>query len=112
MQIDTIKLLEWAALAAALLWTVGLLGLAAGSRKAKRAFRGKGYLRPPSGKAWVRFLYYKHYDSFEDPSIRFCYGISHICMYLFVILVVTLTIFVGSEFLLRNVSAGPSPLGG
>jgi hypothetical protein len=107
MQIDTIKLLEWAALASALLWMVGLWGLSSGSRKARRAFRGKGYLRPPTGKAWLRFLYYKHYDSFEDSGIRFSYGLAHLCLFLFVILAIALGIFLGSEFLLRNMSPGP-----
>ena len=107
MPIDTVTLLEYAALAASILWTLGLLGLAMGSRRARRAFRGKGYLRPPTGKAWLRFLYYKHYDAFEDPSIRSFYRLAHICLNLFVLLVVVLCIFLGSVALLTKVSSVP-----
>lgn len=106
---DTITLLEWAALAFMALWTLGLWGIMVGSRKARRAFRGKGYLRPPTGKAWLRFIYYQHYDSFEDPGIRFYYRLAHICLFIFIILALALTIFLGSEFLLSKVSAGPAP---
>jgi len=108
MPFDTITLLKWAALIAAGLWTLGLWGIVAGSRKARRFFRGKGYLRPPTGKAWLRFLYYKHYDSFEDRGIRFCYGLAHACLSIFVILAVTLAIFIGSELLLSKVSSLPT----
>src|ERR1700744_6301113 len=93
--IDPIAILEWAALVGAALWTIGLFGLAMGSRRAKYAFRGKGYLRPPSGKAWIRFLYYKHYDAFEDPWIRFYYKIARICLFGSVLIVVGAVIFIG-----------------
>jgi len=108
MPIDTITLLEWAALVAVGLWSAGLWGIVAGSRKARRFFRGKGYLRPPTGRAWLRFLYYKHYDTFEDPGIRFCYGLAHTCLAIFVILAVALAIFLGSDFLLSKVSNAPT----
>src|ERR1700679_3096606 len=108
MLIDPLVLLEYAALAPSMLWTLGLWGIAMGSRKARRAFRGKGYLRPPSGKAWLRFLYYKHYEAFEDPSIRSFYRLAHICLFLFVVLVIVLGIFLGSVVLLSKVSSGPS----
>jgi hypothetical protein len=110
MPFDLFTILEYAALASAILWTVGLWGLAAGSRQAKRAFRGKGYLRPPTGKAWLRFLYYKHYDSFEDAGIRFAYRTAHVCLFLFVVLVIALSIFLGSVYLLRYVSPVPQPV--
>ena len=109
MTIDTITILEWAALLAVALWVLGLWGIVVGSRKAKRVFRGKGYLRPPTGKAWLRFLYYKHYDSFEDPGIRFYYGLAHVCFFLFAIVAVTALIFLGSEVLLSKVASGPEP---
>jgi hypothetical protein len=111
MQINTITLLEWAALGVSLLWTVGLWGLVMGSRRARRAFRGKGYLRPPSGKAWLRFLYYKHYDSFEDPGIRFYYALARVCLYIFVLLALALSICLGSDIVLRGVSSGSMPGG-
>ena len=108
MVIDNVTLLEWTALAVAVLCTIGFACMIMGGRRAKRAFRGKGYLRPPTGKAWLRFLYYKHYDSFEDRGIRFCYGLAHACLSIFVILAVTLAIFIGSELLLSKVSSLPT----
>jgi hypothetical protein len=109
MTIDTITILEWAALLAVALWVLGLWGIVVGSRKAKRAFRGKGYLRPPTGKAWLRFLYYKHYDSFEDPGIRFYYGLAHVSLFLFAIVFIATLIFLGSVALLSKVASGPGP---
>ena len=108
MPIDTVKLLEWAALGGSVIWVIGLWSMLMGSRRARRAFRGKGYLRPPSGRAWLRFLYFQHYDSFEDPSIRFYYRIAHYCLIAFVILVVMLLIFIGSVLVLTRVSSSPS----
>ncbi len=109
---NLVSLLEWSALACAILWTVGLWCILSGSRRARRAFRGKGYLRPPTGKAWLRFLYYKHYDSFEDPGIRFYYRMARFCLFFFVFLVVAVTIFVGSIFFLGRVTpATPIPVG-
>src|ERR1700761_5323019 len=97
---NAIPLLEWSGLGMAILCTIGLWSMLVGSRRARRAFRGKGYLRPPTGKAWVRFLYYKHYDSFEDPAIRFYYGLAHLCLAIFVFLGVALLIFLGLILLL------------
>jgi hypothetical protein len=108
---DPIPLLEWSALGASILWTIGLWCILAGTRQARRAFRGKGYLRPPTGKAWLRFIYYKHYESFEDPAIRFYYRMARICLFLFVFLVLALGIFLGSVFLLTRVaSTQPVPV--
>ncbi len=109
MPIDTIKLLEWAALGGSVICAIGFWCILMGSRRARRAFRGKGYLRPPTGKAWLRFLYFQHYDSFEDPGIRFYYRLAHICMIAFVILAISLAIFLGSVLILTRVSSGPSP---
>jgi hypothetical protein len=109
---DVIPLLEWSALAVALLWVIGLWCILAGSRKARSAFRGKGYLRPPTGKAWLRFIYYKHYESFEDPAIRFYYRGARICLFACVFLVTAVGIFIGLVFLLgRMATAGVPPSG-
>ena len=107
MPIDLIPLLEYSTLAATLLWTFGLACVLMGSRRARRAFRGKGYLRPPTGKAWLRFIYFKHYDSFEDPMIRFYYRVARVCLFLFIFLVIALFIFVGSVGVLGRVASGP-----
>ncbi len=112
MSFDVIPLLEWSALAVSVIWTIGLWSLLMGSRHARRAFRGKGYLRPPTGKAWIRFLYYKHYESFEDAAIRFHYRTARICLFLFVFLVIAVTIFIGSIFLLTHVATSTAAQGG
>ena len=104
MPFDVTAILEWSAWAVAVLWVIGTLSILAGSRRARRAFRGKGYLRPPSGKAWIRFLYYKHYDAFEDPWIRFYYKIARICLFLSVLVVVTLIIFMALLYVLTEAS--------
>jgi hypothetical protein len=107
---NAIPLVEWSALTVAILWTVGLWCILAGSRRAKRAFRGKGYLRPPTGKAWLRFLYYKHYESFEDPTVRFYYRVARICLFLCVFIVIAVAIFLGSILgLTHMVPATPPP---
>jgi len=109
MAFNVIAFLEWGGLAVAVLWVIGSWCILAGSRRAKRAFRGKGYLRPPSGKAWIRFLYYKHYDAFEDPWIRFYYKISRFCLFLSVIIVAGLLIFMGLLFILSQTSQPTRP---
>jgi hypothetical protein len=106
---NAIPLLEWSGLAMAILCTIGLVCMLAGSRRARRAFRGKGYLRPPTGKAWVRFLYYKHYESFEDPGIRFYYRMARNCFFLFILLVVGVIIFLGSVMVLAQVTPAGIP---
>jgi hypothetical protein len=106
---DIALLLQWTALGVSVLWTIGLACIVLGSRQARRAFRGKGYLRPPSGKAWLRFIYYQHYDSFEDPAIRFYYRVARICLFLFVFLVLAVAIFVGLLCLLSRVTITTPP---
>jgi hypothetical protein len=106
---NAIPLLEWAGLALSILLSVGLWCMLAGSRRARRAFRGKGYLRPPTGRAWVRFLYYKHYESFEDSGIRFYYGLARKCFFLFILLLVALIIFLGSVIVLEQVAPAAAP---
>ena len=105
MGLNLILLVEWSALAVALLWTIGLGGIVLGTRKARRAFRGKGYLRPPSGKGLFRFLYFKHYESFEDRFVQFYFRVSRLCLLAFFILVLVVGFFVGSVYLLRSVTS-------
>jgi hypothetical protein len=109
MSFDIVPLLEWSALTFAILWALGLWCILGGSRRARRAFRGKGYLRPPTGKAWIRFLYYKHYEAFEDAGIRFYYSAARFCLFLFVFLAVALCIFVGSVYFLGRVTTATPP---
>jgi len=58
-------------------WLVGVFSLWMGCHAARRDFRGKGYIRPPSGRAWFPFLLERRYKDFENPSIPFFFGISH-----------------------------------
>jgi hypothetical protein len=109
MAFNVTAVLEWSALAVALSWVVGCWSILAGSRRAKRAFRGKGYLRPPSGKAWIRFLYYQHYDAFEDSSIRFYYKVARTCLFLSVSIVVALAIFMGLLLILTETGRETRP---
>jgi hypothetical protein len=112
MSFEAIPFLEWSALGVAILWTVGLWSILMGTRRARRFFRGKGYLRPPTGKAWLRFIYYKHYESFEDPAIRFYYRLARMCLFIFVFLVVAVVIFIGSVLVLTHVSTETPTTGG
>jgi hypothetical protein len=106
---NLIPLLEWSGLAMSILLSIGLWCMLGGSRRARRAFRGKGYLRPPTGRAWVRFLYYKHYDSFEDPGIRFYYSMARKCFFLLTLLMVAVIIFLGAVYFLEQVTPAASP---
>jgi hypothetical protein len=111
MRLNLLFILEWSALAAAVLWTIGLGCIVLGTRKARRSFRGKGYLRPPAGKGLLRFIYFKHYESFENRGVRFYFRVTRVCLFVFCSLVLILGIFVGSIFLLRSVTSdmpGPS----
>jgi hypothetical protein len=105
MVIDNLTLLEWSALALSVLCTIGFACMVMGGRRAKRAFRGKGYLRPPTGKAWLRFLYYEHYNSFEDPGIRFFYGVARLCFFGSVILALVIGIYFGSVLVLGKLAS-------
>jgi hypothetical protein len=105
MSLNLLFIVEWSALATAVLWTIGLGGIVLGTRRARRSFRGKGYLRPPSGKGLLRFIYFKHYESFENPGVRFYFRITRVCLFVFCSLVLIIGIFLGSIFLLRTVTS-------
>jgi hypothetical protein len=93
---------------AAALSFIGCSTLAVAAKKARTEYRVKGYLRAPRGVRWFRFLIYKQYDAFDNPSTRFFFSISYFCMMgLFIVLLAVMALL-GSEALLRGVNGLPS----
>ena len=88
-------------------WLVGAFSLWMGCRNAKGDFREKGYVRPPSGRAWFPFLLEKRYEAFEDSSIRFFFSISHFCLMAMMFILAAVILLVGIETLFKNM-AGPN----
>jgi hypothetical protein len=88
-------------------WFIGFSTLVVAAKKARSEFRVKGYLRTPSGMRWFRFLLYKQYDAFDNPSTRFYFAITHFCMMGLIFVLVAVTLLLGSEFLLKGVNGLP-----
>jgi hypothetical protein len=88
-------------------WFVGFCMLLVAVQKTRSKFREKGYLRTPSGTQWFHFLMFKHYDVFDDPSIRFFFGIAHLCLMGMIIDLVAVVVLFGCELLLKYMSEGP-----
>ena len=95
--------LELAGLCALLLVIVGFGSLFVGSHKARRAFRQKGFLRPPSGLGWFRFLLFRQYEWFEDSAIRRCFGTSHVCLIISFFVLGALTLFFGTAYMFNGI---------
>ncbi len=91
------------------LCVVGIPMLAVAAKKARREFRVKGYLKIPSGSDWLPFLLRKRYEAFGDPSARFYFTISHICMVGSLIVLGAVVALVSCTVMLRMVSDGPQP---
>jgi hypothetical protein len=104
MSADTLTILKIAAMCGLGFWFVGFCSLFVGVRKARRAFRGKGFLRPPRGLAWFRFLLWRQYEYFESPSIRLFFGTSHICLIGLIIVLVAMVVLIGSEVMLNGIN--------
>jgi len=102
MGYDIDSILQLGAICGAAVFFLGLVMLIVASRKASDEFREKGYLRPPSGTRWFRFLMFKHYDSFQDPLTRFFFGITHACLMATIFVLAALTILIGSEIFLNG----------
>lgn len=109
MRFDTLFIVQWSGFLVIGMALLGLWALLVATRKARREFRSKGYLRIPAGQEWFRFLMFRHYDSFQGAGIRFFYGMAHTCLFALIIVVAAVGIFLGSEFLLGTVGAGPVP---
>jgi hypothetical protein len=104
----TFSIIEMCGIVGVAFCLVGLTTLLVAVRKARPEFRGKGYLRTPSGTRWFRFLLYKQYESFENPSTRFFFGITHFCMLGMFIVLMAVAALVGSEYLLKGVNGLPT----
>ena len=87
-------------------WLVGVVALWMGSHAARRDFRGKGYVRPPSGRAWFPFLLEKRYEAFENSSIQFFFKISRFCLLAMILILAALILLVGINTLFKSM-AGP-----
>ena len=107
MTYDIFSVLEICGIIGVVFWLFGFGMLLVGVRKARSEFRGKGYLRPPSGIRWFRFLIYKQYEAFENPSIRFFFGIAHSCLVGMIIVLMAVVVLLGCELLLNGMGSLP-----
>jgi hypothetical protein len=104
IQFDFLSILELCGILWAAFCAVGLFSLWMGTRAARYDFRGKGYIRPPSGRAWFPFLLEKRYESFDNSSIRFFFGISHFCLMVLMLVTIIVVLLVGCNLLFNNMS--------
>ena len=88
-------------------WLVGSAALMVAAHKARREFRTRGYLRPPSGHKWLGFLFWKQYDYFENPQTRFYFGIAHFCFLGLVTALAAGVILIGSDVLFKSMDGVP-----
>lgn len=106
ISLDFISILEIGGIFLIALWVVGIFSLYMGSYAARRDFREKGYVRPPSGKQWFPFLFEKRYEAFNNGSIRFFFGISHFCLIALIVVAAALLLLIGANALFNSMS-GP-----
>jgi hypothetical protein len=107
MNLGIFFILELCGIIGVALWFIGFCTLLVATRKARNEFRVKGYLRAPSGTRWFRFLLYKQYDAFDNPSTRFFFGITHFCLMGVLIVLMAVVVLLGSEVLLNGMSGFP-----
>ena len=81
---------------------VCMLGIAV--RMARREFRVKGFLRPPSGTKWLHFLLWRQYEYFENPTTRSLFGAIHFCVMGTIIVLTGAVALIGSDLLLNGTS--------
>jgi hypothetical protein len=104
MDDDLFSVLKLCAICAGALFCIGFIGLLVAIRRSRYEFREKGYLRPPAGTRWFRFLLQKQYDSFEDAGARFCYAMTHFCLLGVIIALAAAGILVTSEVVLNGLN--------
>lgn len=104
MAYDIVSVLELCGIAAAAIWFIGFCMLLIAVRKARSEFRGKGYLKPPSGRELFRFLMFKQYEAFDSAGIRFFFGLAHFCLVLLIIVLAAIVILVGCDQLFNGMS--------
>jgi hypothetical protein len=106
MDLDIYTICELCGISILVFFLIGMLVLWAAARMGRREFRSKGYLRPPSGKAWIRFLLRQHYDSFENPNTRYLFDIARFCLMVVIFVTGALLILILCALLLYNVATG------
>lgn len=104
---DVFSILEACATIGVGFWLVGFCMLLMAVRKGRREFRVKGFLRIPSGTRWFRFLMFKHYNAFDNPSTRFYFGIVHFCLMGLIIVLMAVTVLLSSEFFFKSLYGMP-----
>jgi len=107
MEYDISSVIELCGICGLAFWFVGSCALLVAVRKARNEFRGKGYLRTPSGTRWFRFLLGKKYDAFQNPAARFFFGISHFCLAGMIVVLGAVVILLSCELLLGGLPGGP-----
>jgi hypothetical protein len=107
MPYDLFSVLEICGIVGVAFWFVGSCTLLVATRKARNEFRIKGYLRAPSGTRWFRFLLYKQYDAFDNPSTRFFFGIAHFCLMGVIVVLTAVVVLLGCDQLLNGTSRLP-----
>ena len=107
MGYDLVSVIELCGIAGIAFWLLGFCMILIGVRMGRREFRSKGFLRPPSGIRWFRFLLWKHYDAFDNPTTRLFFGYAHFCLIVMIIIATAIVVLLGSELLLNGVSGFP-----
>jgi len=107
MKYDLFSILEVCGACGLAFWFVGFCTLVVATRKARREFRVKGYLRTPSGRGWFRFLMFRQYEAFENPGARFFFGISHVCLMGMIVILTAIVVLLGVEILFNGMSGLP-----
>ena len=107
MGYDIFSVIELCGICGFIFWLIGSCMLLLAARKVRDEFRGKGYLRTPSGTHWIRFLLEKRYDAFANSGARFCFGISHFCLVGMMIVLGGIVILLGCQLLLGGLPGGP-----
>jgi len=102
MRYDIFSVIELCGICGLAFWFIGSCMLLVATQKARREFRGKGYLRPPSGRGWFRFLLGKKYNAFKNSGARFFFGISRFCLMGMIVVLGAVVILLGGELLLGN----------
>jgi hypothetical protein len=107
MSENSIIIIEICALLGLVLIFIGLCALFLGSHRARREFRTKGYVRPPKGRAWFRFLLVRQYESFDDEGIQGAFRCAHYCLLAVMVDIGAIAILLGCEYSLKFVASGP-----
>jgi hypothetical protein len=109
MNQNSIIIIELCALLGMAFSFVGICAILIASHRARREFRVKGYVRPPKGRAWIRFLLIRQYEAFDDETIQSAFRVAHFCLLAVMIDAGAILILLGCEFFLNLVASGSGP---